>query len=107
PASRGYAVRGEISSGGAVTSTLTVELTSSSSSFSDTATVSGDGTFEFRSAPPGTYWLRVFAGAGGAIHEELVSVGSPGQVLSVHLNERSSANRSAGSTVSLHQLTHK
>jgi tetratricopeptide (TPR) repeat protein len=107
PASRGYAVRGEISSGSVVTSTLTVELTSSSSSFSDTATVNGDGTFEFRSAPPGTYWLRVFAGAGGVIHEELVSVGSPGQILSVRLNERSSANRSAGSTVSLHQLTHK
>jgi tetratricopeptide (TPR) repeat protein len=106
PASRGLAVRGEIS-GGVATSTLTIELSSSNSSYSDTTTVNGDGTFEFRSAPPGTYLLRVYSGAGGAIHEEIVSVGSPGQILSVRLNERSSANRVAGSTISLHQLTHK
>jgi tetratricopeptide (TPR) repeat protein len=107
PASRGLAVRGEISSGGTVTSTLTVELTSTNASYSETASVSGDGTFEFRSAAAGTYWLRVFAGAGGLIHEELVTVGGPGQILSVRLSDRSSANRSTDSTVSLHQLTHK
>ena len=107
PASRGLPVRGEISSGSVVTSTLTVELSSNNSSYSETASVSGDGTFEFRSAPPGAYWLRVFAGAGALIHEEMVSVGGPGQILSIRLNTQSSANRSAGSTVSLQQLTHK
>ena len=89
-------VRGEISSDGAmVASSLTVELISNGSQHSDNASVNPDGTFEFRSASPGAYWLRVSAGAGSVIHEEMVNVGGPGQILSIRLNDQSSANRSA------------
>ena len=108
PSSRGNSVRGEISSDGAMlTSSLTVELSANGSSVSQTASVNPDGSFEFKSAAPGTYWLRVSAGAGSVIHEELVNVGGPGQTLSIRLKEQSSANRSSEPTVSLRQLTHK
>jgi tetratricopeptide (TPR) repeat protein len=106
-ASRGQSVRGEITSDGAINASLTVELGSTGSSISETANVNPDGTFEFRSVSPGSHWLRVIAGMDKVIHEEMVSIGGPGQVLSIRLSSQSSANRSIGDSVSMQQLTHK
>jgi tetratricopeptide (TPR) repeat protein len=105
-ASRGVPVRGEITSNSSVAGSLTVELASNGTEVSETANVNGDGTFEFRSASPGTHWLRVVAG-NNVIHEEIVNISGPGQTLSIHLKDQSSANRTAGSSVSMRQLTHK
>ena len=104
---RGQSVRGEITSDGGNNGSLTVELSSSGSSSSDTAVVNGDGSFEFRSVTPGTYWLRVCAGMNSVIHEEVVNIGGAGQVLSVRLSGQNTANRSAGPSISMQQLTHK
>ncbi len=106
--SRGNPVRGEISSDGAmIASSLTVELSSNGSGSTQTASVNPDGSFEFKSASPGVYWLRVSAGAGSVIHEELVNVGGPGEPLNIRLKNQSSANRTAEPSISLRQLTHK
>jgi len=105
-ASRGVPVRGEITSTSSVAASLTVELASNGTEISETANVNADGTFEFRSASPGAHLLRVIAG-NSVIHEEMVNISGTGQTLSVNLKEQSSANRSAGSSVSMRQLTHK
>ena len=65
------------------------------------------GPSSFKSASPGVYWLRVSAGAGSVIHEELVNVGGPGELLNIRLKNQSSANRTAEPSISLRQLTHK
>jgi tetratricopeptide (TPR) repeat protein len=107
---RGQPVRGEITSDGGINGSLTVELSSSGSSSgsnSDSVVVNSDGSFEFRSVAPGTYWLRVSAGMNTVIHEEVVNIGGAGQVLSVRLSSQNSANRSAGPSISMQQLTHK
>ena len=89
-----------------VTSSLTVELSSNGGGIAQTASVNPDGSFEFPSAAPGVYWLRVSAGAGSVIHEELVNV-SAGELLNIRLKNQSSANRSSEPSISIRQLTHK
>ena len=76
PASRGVPVRGEITSTSSLAGSLTVELASNGTEVSETANVNGDGTFEFRSASPGTHWLRVVAG-NSVIYEEVVNISRP------------------------------
>jgi tetratricopeptide (TPR) repeat protein len=106
-AARGMSVRGEITSDSAMIGNLTVELSSSGSTISDTAVVNPDGSFEFRSVSAGSHWLRVIVGMDKVIHEEMVNIGGTGQILSIRLSTQSTANRSTESSISMQQLTHK
>src|SRR5260370_1254604 len=105
-ATRGVPVRGEITSASSVASSLTVELASNGTEISETANVNADGTFEFRSASPGTHWLRVVAG-NSVIHDEVVNISGPRQTLSINLKHQSSANRSAPGSLSTRHVTPK
>jgi tetratricopeptide (TPR) repeat protein len=99
------AVRGEITSSSPLASGLSVELASNGTG-SETAFVNSDNSFEFRSVTPGVHQLRVLAANGQVLYQEYVSV-NPNQTLSIHLPDRSPANHSGESTISLQQLQHK
>jgi tetratricopeptide (TPR) repeat protein len=103
----GVSVRGEIYTSKVITGNVTVELNSSGSSRSESATVNPDGRFEFPSIATGTYWLRVVGGDGSVLHEEAVTVNSSQQPLTIRLADTQSANRATGTTISMQQLTHK
>jgi tetratricopeptide (TPR) repeat protein len=74
---------------------------------SDSTVVDGNGSFEFRSVQPGTYTLRVIGGSNRLLHEEVVSIVSGQQPLSIHVSEPNKANRSADPTISVQELSHK
>src|SRR5215510_11103697 len=106
--SRRAGVRGEILSMRSYGGSLTVELVTQDPGIPERAMVNPDGTFEFRSAPVGTYRLRVIGPQGTAIHEEMVTVGGSQQFLTIHLAEPPNASRAmGGGSISLRQLTHK
>src|SRR5579871_3196662 len=103
----GVPVRGELETSTVLTGNVTVELASSGTNRSDSATVSPDGRFEFSSVATGVYWLRVLGGDGRVLHEESVSINGSQQSLTIHIKDEQRANRSSESTVSYQQLTHK
>jgi tetratricopeptide (TPR) repeat protein len=104
---RSVPVRGEISCDTSIPGTLTVEIGGNGSGPTETATVNADGSFEFRSAPPGAHELRVIGPGGGILHIENVVIHGPNQFLSIRLPSAPSPNRSAGSSISVRQLNHK
>ena len=112
---REFPVRGEISTSRPIAGSLTVEL-SGGNGPGETANVNPDGTFEFRSAPAGSYELRVVASGGEVIHQETVFINGSTQTLSIRISDTSNATRSTGTstanrsvdnTISLQQLSHK
>jgi tetratricopeptide (TPR) repeat protein len=113
---REFPVRGEITSTKPLVGALTVELSGGSGS-SETTTASSDGTFEFRSAPAGSYELRVLGPGGEVLHQEMVFINGATQSLSIRLTDNTanatrttglpSANRSTDNTISIQQLSHK
>jgi cytochrome c-type biogenesis protein CcmH/NrfG len=100
-------VRGEIVPGGPVAGPLTVELSGDGSMPQQSVVVNSDNTFEFRAATPGMHELSVIGAGGRIIHQENVVISNPNQSLSIRLPESPDANRSAGSVISLQQLSHK
>lgn len=102
-----FVIRGEIVSGRPAAGSLTVEMSGDGTMQSESASVNPDNTFEFHSVTPGKYELRVVGNAGQVLHEEIVNISGPTQVLSIHMAELHDANRSAGGVVSLQQLRHK
>jgi tetratricopeptide (TPR) repeat protein len=103
----GFKVHGEISPVPLSTASLTVELSGNGAVPAESVRVAPDGSFEFHSAPPGMYELRL-VGAGGAIlYKENVVLSGASQILSIRVTEGSTARRSTESTVSLRQLEHK
>ena len=105
--SKSITVRGEIVSSAPLIGSWTVELGGNGAGISQSAAVNADNTFEFPSATPGTYQLRVIAPSGKLCYEDYVTV-NPNQTLSIRLaDDRPQANRSTGNTISLEQLSHK
>jgi tetratricopeptide (TPR) repeat protein len=107
---RTFPVRGEIVSSTQSPGSLTVQLTpQGGSGISEQVSVNGDGSFEFRSTASGNYELRVIAFGNQVVHQEMVSLNSSNQTLSIRLPENSSgtASRAAGSSVSIGELNHK
>jgi tetratricopeptide (TPR) repeat protein len=86
---------------------LTVELMASGGGPTERASVQGDGTFEIRAAQPGAYELRLTGAGGSILHQETVIVAGSNPSLSIRLTEAPANTRTAGGTVSLHQLAHK
>jgi Flp pilus assembly protein TadD len=112
---REFPVRGEITSVRPVVGALTVEL-SGGSGPSESTTVNSDGTFEFRSAPAGSYELRVLGVGGDVLHQEMVFISGSPQTLAIRLADNSNATRTTGvpnasrsmdNTISIQQLSHK
>ena len=104
---RGVFVRGMVSSESTLSGALTVELLTNSSSHSESTSLGGDGSFEFRSVLPGVYELRIVGSDGSVLHHEHVIITGPNQLLSINLPRRGSADRFASPTVSMRQLQHK
>ena len=102
-----FVVRGEIVSGRPPARSLTIEMSGAGMMPSESVSVNPDNTFELRSVTPGTYELRVVDNAGQVLHQEIVNISSPTQVLSIRVDEPPDANRSAGGVISLQQLRHK
>lgn len=100
-------IRGEIVSAKPVVGSITVELSGNGIMPTESAIVNPDNTFEFHSVTSGSHELRVIGGGGQVLHQEIVTVSSPMQVLSIRLPDAPNANRSSGSVISLQQLSHK
>ena len=106
-AEKGVGVRGMVSSENTLTGALTVELLTNGSSHSQSTSLGGDGSFEFRSVLPGVYELRIAGSDGSVLHHEHVIITGPNQLLSINLPRRGSADRFGDPTVSMRQLQHK
>ncbi len=104
---RGVPVHGELESPRVIAGNITVELAATGSSRSESTTVNPDGRFEFSSVASGAYWLRVVGADGRVMHEEAVTINGSQQLLTIRMKNEQSANRAAGNTVSMQQLTHK
>ena len=100
-------VRGEIVSASPRSGSLMIELSPQGGGISENISVKPDDTFELRSTPPGNYELRVVAGGGQILHQEMISITPGTQTLTVRLPDRPNASRSAGNSVSFAQLQHK
>jgi tetratricopeptide (TPR) repeat protein len=106
-AEKGFLVRGMVSSDSTLTGALTVELLINGSSHSESTSLGGDGSFEFRSVQPGVYELQITGPDRSVLHREHVIISGPNQLLSINLPRRGSADRFADPTVSIRQLQHK
>jgi tetratricopeptide (TPR) repeat protein len=104
---RGFVVRGEVSSDHPSLGSLSVELASRGEGVPEIVPVNPDGSFEFRSATPGSYQLRITGAGGGVLHEERVYISGPNDHLSVRLPDSPNASRAAGASISIRQLQHK
>ena len=71
----------------------------------DRAFVAGDGTFEFRNVPVGSYTVELGGSNGDAILSATVSLNSNGDRIELRLPEREKAGGPAG-TVSVRELQH-
>ena len=106
-AEKGFFVRGIVSSESTLTGALTVELLTNGGSHSESTSLGGDGSFEFRSVQPGVYELQITGPDRSVLHHEHVIITGPNQLLSINLPRRGSADRLASPTVSIRQLQHK
>jgi tetratricopeptide (TPR) repeat protein len=68
--------------------------------------VNPDGSFEFRSAVPGTHQLLVTASNGDVLYDDYVHISGPNDYLSVPLRPASTVGNSRDNTVSIQQLQH-
>jgi tetratricopeptide (TPR) repeat protein len=103
----GSRVRGEIFPVPAGMGSLTVELSGRGVGPAASARVDPDGSFEFQSVQRGTYELRLITAGGVVLHLETVVLNGSSQPLSIRLSGASPGLGSAGSTVSMRQLSHK
>jgi tetratricopeptide (TPR) repeat protein len=103
---RGVGLHGQVYFENVFLGFLAVELLANGRSLAQSASLGPDGSFEFHSVAPGAYELQITAG-GDVVHRERVIVGGPNQYLTITVPRRGSADRSAGSTVSIRQLHHK
>jgi tetratricopeptide (TPR) repeat protein len=100
-------VRGEIVSTSPRPGSLVIEISPQGGGISENISVNPDDTFELRSTPPGNYELRVVAGGGQILYQEMISITPGMQTLTVRLPDRPNASRAAGSSISFAQLQHK
>jgi Tfp pilus assembly protein PilF len=103
-----YVVRGEIVGRPAGVETLKVELVGDQNIVRDTAMVDPTGTFEFRSVQGGWRRLRIVNQDGEVVYQDTVLVSAASPPLQIRLPERTDGGiRSADTTISAKQLTHK
>jgi tetratricopeptide (TPR) repeat protein len=100
-------VRGEIVSASPRPGSLVIEISPQGGGISENISVNPDDTFELRSTPPGNYELRVVAGGGQILYQEMISITPGMQTLTVRLPDRPNASRAAGNSISFAQLQHK
>ena len=103
---REFTVRGAISAGRPLIGDYIVELASTSGP-KETAPISGDGSFEIHLAQSGPQHLRIVGPNGMVVHEEMVYVNGPHQMLDIRLAENIVPANSTRNTVTLQELQHR
>ena len=104
-----FTVRGEITTLPSLGGGYTVELARNTAGMGESVPVSGDGSFEFRSARNGVQELRVVGPRGEVIHTETVTISGPHQLLAIRLPDTPSVPRppTGAGTITMQQLQHK